>query len=308
MTRSASAWPFLGSPLGSAQTTSSLAAPRPGIPWLLARGRLRSYLPLMISTASSTPRLQSSPVDARFPVRGYTAPILIVLPWANARETTRGDSARAPPLTRNFLRVRLPITILQLSWPHCARRCKEGERQALLGGRRSSIRALPPARHGLFEDARAPPSIEAGAIVDARRIDIQTHPPIPIAAVIAVVFMALVVVRPPRIVVAVVTIAALHVSATAPLGNHAAAVMALHRDPAVAVQPVMDIHPPLGVMHVAHPAVGAGAHRAAGLGGVFVASPRRCTAMNRRWVAARRTARMRSGSTCSARVCSAPSS
>src|ERR1035441_7390644 len=45
------------------------------------------------------------------------------------------------------------------------------------------------------------PSIEAGAIVDARRIDIQTQPAEAIAAVIAVVFMAMVVVGPPRKVV-----------------------------------------------------------------------------------------------------------
>ena len=116
------------------------------------------------------------------------------------------------------------------------------------------------------------PSVKARGKVEARSIDVQKHPAVAIAAVVAVVFMAMVEVSPPGKIVAVVVIAALHISATAPLGHHAAAVMALHRDSASAAQVVMDVHPPPGVMHVAHPAVGAGAHRAAALGDVLVAA------------------------------------
>jgi len=71
MRRSASDCPFRGSPLVSAKTTSIFAPPRLGMPAVLARGRFRSgYFPLMMSTASSTPRRQSRPVEAMFPVSG----------------------------------------------------------------------------------------------------------------------------------------------------------------------------------------------------------------------------------------------
>jgi hypothetical protein len=116
------------------------------------------------------------------------------------------------------------------------------------------------------------PSIEAGAIVDARSIDVHLHSPVPVAAVVAVVFMAVVVVSPPAKIAAMVAIPALSIPGTATLGDHAAVARALHRDSAVAVQLMMDIHPPLGVMHVADPAVGTGSNRAAVLCDVRIAS------------------------------------
>ena len=84
--------------------------------------------------------------------------------------------------------------------------------------------------------------------------------------------MAMVVVRPPAKIVAVVTIATLHVSPAAPLGNNTAAVMTLDRDSAAAAQIVMGVHAALRVMHVADLAAGAGANRAAALGNMLSAS------------------------------------
>src|ERR1035441_5903660 len=88
--------------------------------------------------------------------------------------------------------------------------------------------------------------------------------------------------RPPAIITAMVTIATLHVSPAAPLGNNAAAVMALHRDSAAAAHIVMGVHAALGVMHVADLAAGAGANRAAALGDVLVAALGRGTTLDRR--------------------------
>src|SRR5271157_231871 len=96
-------------------------------------------------------------------------------------------------------------------------------------------------------------------------------------------------VRPPAKIVAVVTIATLHVSRPAPLGNNAAAVMALDRDSVAAAQIVMDVHAALGVMHVADLAVGAGTNRAAALGDVLTAALGRGTALDRCGVRTART-------------------
>src|ERR1035437_5780678 len=116
--------------------------------------------------------------------------------------------------------------------------------------------------------------------------------------------MAMVVVRPPAKIVAVVTVPALHISGTAPLGNHAAAVMALDRDSAAAAQVVMDVHAALGVMHVADLAAGAGANRAAALGDVLVAALGRRTTLDcRRVPAAGRTMRSPAPN-CAMRSCS----
>jgi hypothetical protein len=58
-------------------------------------------------------------------------------------------------------------------------------------------------------------------------------------------------------------IAALHITATSALGDQPAAIMALYRDSPPTAQVVMDVHPALGIMHIAHLAAGAGTHRAA---------------------------------------------
>ena len=116
------------------------------------------------------------------------------------------------------------------------------------------------------------PSVKARGKVEARSINTQRQPAEPIAAVEAVIFPAMVVVRPSAKIVAVVMIASFHISAAAPLGNNAAAVMALGRYSPPATHVVMNIHPPLGVMHVAHLAVGSGSHRAAALGDARIAS------------------------------------
>jgi hypothetical protein len=80
---------------------------------------------------------------------------------------------------------------------------------------------------------------------------------------------------------AVVVVPALHVSGTAALGNQTAAVTALHRDPPVAVQPIVNVHPPPAIVHVAHPAAGAGAHGAAVPGKVLAATPGRVCPVRR---------------------------
>jgi hypothetical protein len=49
-------------------------------------------------------------------------------------------------------------------------------------------------------------------------------------------------------------------------------IRALHRDGAVAVQPMMDVDASLGVMHVAHPATGTGANHTS-VGGAALAAP-----------------------------------
>ena len=78
---------------------------------------------------------------------------------------------------------------------------------------------------------------------------------------------------PPAKIVAAVIVPMLHVSGTAALGDDAAMVRGYSTEySAVAVQSVMNIHPPAGVMHVAHVAFGADAHRAAAPGDALAAS------------------------------------
>jgi hypothetical protein len=98
-------------------------------------------------------------------------------------------------------------------------------------------------------------------------------PTIFIAVVEVTIPMAVVKVIAPRKIVAMIVVWALHIPRTATLPVDAAVVGALHRDSAVAVQPVMHIHAPLGVMHVADPAVGPGANRAAAAGDALMAAP-----------------------------------
>ena len=123
------------------------------------------------------------------------------------------------------------------------------------------------------------PPVKGGTKVEARRIDIQIQPAIPISAVEAVVFAPVVDSRTAgRKVMPMVTVGALDVAPAAPLGEDAAVVGTLHRNPPAAAQPIMDVHPPPGVMHIAHPAIGASPYCAAAPGHALVASPRRGTA------------------------------
>jgi hypothetical protein len=54
---------------------------------------------------------------------------------------------------------------------------------------------------------------------------------------------------------------------------------AFHRKSAAAVQPVMNIHAPSAIMHIAYSAVGPGANRAAASGKPLLAAPRSRTAV-----------------------------
>ena len=83
------------------------------------------------------------------------------------------------------------------------------------------------------------------------------------------VFAAMVEVGAPREVMSVEAVWALHKTWAAPFGEDAAVVGSLHRDGAVTVQPMMDVDAPLGVVHIAHTTIGAGANHASIRGVVF---------------------------------------
>ena len=70
MRRSASAWPTSGLPWWSTKITRTLAPPSPGRPSPFPRGRLRSWLALMMSTASRTAFTESIPTWAALPESG----------------------------------------------------------------------------------------------------------------------------------------------------------------------------------------------------------------------------------------------
>jgi hypothetical protein len=95
-------------------------------------------------------------------------------------------------------------------------------------------------------------------VVETGSVNMNRQPAISKAAVIAVVFMTVIIVRAPRKVMPVIAVPALYESRAAPFGNQTAAVMAIHRNSPSPVQSVVNVHPAPGVMHVAYPAVGAG--------------------------------------------------
>ncbi len=63
--------------------------------------------------------------------------------------------------------------------------------------------------------------------------------------------------------VAVIHVRVLHIPAAAAFRNDPRMIGSFHRDAAVAVQTVVNIHAPLGIMHIAARTVGAGTHRSA---------------------------------------------
>src|SRR6185503_6660896 len=92
----------------SANTTSTLAPPRPLRPAFFVTGRLPSAAlpPLMISTAVSIAALPCTPALAALPLKGKIAPILTVLSWAEAAPASATDMAAAessPTIWFNFI-------------------------------------------------------------------------------------------------------------------------------------------------------------------------------------------------------------
>ena len=73
----------------------------------------------------------------------------------------------------------------------------------------------------------------------------------------------MIVVCAPRIVVPVMRVSSLNIARASPLGNDSGVVRTLYRDALAPIDPVVNIHPALGIMHIAHSAVGALLQRAA---------------------------------------------
>jgi hypothetical protein len=100
------------------------------------------------------------------------------------------------------------------------------------------------------------PPIKAGVIEVVRGIHVHMPPMVVIAVIEVAVRVTVVGVAAPPEIVAMVIVRALHIARTATLSIDVAVVGAFYMDCPVAVQPVMHVHAPLGVMHVADLAIG----------------------------------------------------